>query len=71
MVLSQGGTCVLVGDDGKRIAEAERIAEREIGCTILRTSTYFREEGHVQVPYMHISHMAQTAACPATACRVL
>ena len=46
---SQGGTCVLVGDDAKRIAEAEELAKREIGCRVLRTSTYFQPEGHVQV----------------------
>ena len=48
--VAQGGTCVLVGDDSARIAEAERVAEAEIGCKVLRTSTYFRPEGHVQVP---------------------
>ena len=46
---SQGGTCVLVGDDAKRMAEAEKLARREIGCKVLRTSAYFQPEGHVQV----------------------
>ena len=45
----QGGTCVLVGDDAKRIAEAEQLARREIGCRVLRSSAYFQPEGHVQV----------------------
>ena len=45
----QGGTCVMVGDDSKRIAEAEELAQAQIGCKILRSSSYFRPEGHVQV----------------------
>ena len=40
---------MLVGDDAQRIAEAEELAKREIGCRVLRTSTYFQPEGHVQV----------------------
>ena len=43
---------MLVGDDAKRIAEAEQLARREIGCRVLRTSAYFQPEGHVQVEYL-------------------
>jgi hypothetical protein len=56
---------VLVGDDSKRIAEAERLAEKEIGCKILRSSSYFRAEGHVQVL---LAAPAGALTIPASAC---
>lgn len=56
--MSQGGTCVLVGDDVKKVAEAATFAKKLIGCTILENTPYYRSSGHVQVraclPVLHI-----------------
>ena len=47
--IMQGGTCVLVGDDAKKVAEAAAFAKKLIGCTILENNPYYRSSGHVQV----------------------
>ena len=41
---------MLVGDDWKKIEEAEALAKQHLGCQIYRSSFYWRKEGHVQVP---------------------
>lgn len=45
----QGGTCVLVGDDVKKVAEAGEFAKKLIGCKIMQNKPYYRTAGHVQV----------------------
>jgi len=45
----QGGTCVLVGDDVKKVAEAAEFAKKLIGCKIMQNKPYYRTAGHVQV----------------------
>lgn len=45
----QGGTCVVVGDDAKKVAEAAGYAKKLIGCKILENTPYYRSSGHVQV----------------------
>lgn len=63
-LLQQGGTCVLVGDDRKKMAEAEELAKHNIGCQVYRSSIYYRRDGHLQVESEH-SHVKQNEGLPA------
>ncbi|EIE21427.1 hypothetical protein COCSUDRAFT_56647 [Coccomyxa subellipsoidea C-169] len=47
----KGGTCVLVGDDVKKVAEAADYAKKLIGCKIMQNKPYYRTAGHVQVEF--------------------
>ncbi|BDA44737.1 hypothetical protein COCOBI_06-2150 [Coccomyxa sp. Obi] len=44
----RGGTCVLIGDDHDAIAETGKLAWQHIGCTVVRPSKYYRNQGHHQ-----------------------
>ncbi|CAL8469658.1 g9199 [Coccomyxa elongata] len=47
----KGGTCVLVGDDVKKVTEAADFAKKLIGCKIMQNKPYYRTAGHVQVEF--------------------
>ena len=47
--LTQGGTCILAGDTPSRVAEAAQYAQKLIGCKIMKSAPYYRQDGHVQV----------------------
>ena len=42
---TQGGTCVMMGDDHSRIAAASKLAAKQIGCKVFKGSPYYRKEG--------------------------
>ena len=45
----QGGTCILAGDTPSRVAEAAQYAQKLIGCKVMKSAPYYRQDGHVQV----------------------
>ena len=45
---AQGGTCLVIGDDHAWVAEASRLAQERINCTLLPLQPFYRREGHHQ-----------------------
>lgn len=45
----QGGTCVVIGDAHEWVAEASRLVQERINCTIYPMEAFYRQEGHSQV----------------------
>ncbi|KAK9840749.1 hypothetical protein WJX81_002183 [Elliptochloris bilobata] len=47
----QGGTCIILGDDHAWVAEASRLAQERINCTLQPLSPFYRQEGHKQAQF--------------------
>ncbi len=61
---SQGGTCIVIGDAHEWVAEASRLVQERINCTIFPMEAFYRHEGHSQArPPFTLRAGALPAAC--------
>lgn len=55
---------MLIGDDHEAIAETGKLAWQHIGCTVVRPSKYYRNQGHHQATFNSLPLQVCTPLCP-------
>jgi len=61
----QGGTCIIIGDAHEWVAEASRLVQERINCTIFPMEAFYRHDRHSQARPPFTSHADRRSAAAA------